>query len=143
MIVLSEGLEDVMDMSPFLVAGVALVLFAGAQTFINGMLEGDQGLGAFLKDGPGYNRSGYKKNARRDEKEKSDPLPWLKLPKFDFVEVAGQTSQQENLVFEKLDSLRLDMKQKLDKGNLTEATAIREELEALMRANDIEYKKEE
>jgi hypothetical protein len=140
MILLSEGLEDVMDVSPFLVAGVALVLFAAAQTFINQMLEGDQGLGAFLKDGSGYNRSGF--NNIADQKDRDDPLPWLKLPKLDFVEVAGQADQEE-AVYEQLETMRREMNHKLEEGNTAEATVIKDKLEKLMRANGIEFNAED
>lgn len=129
-----------MDVSPFLVAGVALVLFAAAQTFINQMLEGDQGLGAFLKDGSGYNRSGF--NNIADQKDRDDPLPWLKLPKLDFVEVAGQADQEE-AVYEQLETMRREMNHKLEEGNTAEATVIKDKLEKLMRANGIEFNAED
>jgi hypothetical protein len=86
-------------LSPLVVVILALVLLVSAQTFINNMLEGDQGLGAFLKDGSGYNRSGYRpsngKNTENNNADNSDPLPWLKLPRLDFVEVAGQREEQQ------------------------------------------------
>ena len=81
--------------TPFTITIVALTIGVAAQTFINKMLEGDQGLGAFLSDGTGFNKSGYrpssssKGNNSRSTVDK-DPLPWLKLPQLDFVEVAGQ-----------------------------------------------------
>eukprot|EP00429_Kryptoperidinium_foliaceum_P039094 CAMPEP_0176178424 /NCGR_PEP_ID=MMETSP0120_2-20121206/91422_1 /TAXON_ID=160619 /ORGANISM="Kryptoperidinium foliaceum, Strain CCMP 1326" /LENGTH=59 /DNA_ID=CAMNT_0017516577 /DNA_START=1 /DNA_END=177 /DNA_ORIENTATION=- len=58
------------------------------------MLEGDQGLGAFLKDGSGYNKSGFQ-NIQGSKGKSSDPLPWLKLPQLDFVEVSGQPNRKE------------------------------------------------
>jgi hypothetical protein len=141
MFLLSEGLEDAMDVSPFLVAGVALVLFAAAQTLINQMLDGDQGLGAFLKDGSGFNRSGFNKAA--DQKNRDDPLPWLKLPKLDFVEVAGQADQEAAAAYERLETMRIEMNQRREEGNTDEATAIKDKLEMLMRANGIEFKAED
>lgn len=122
-------------LSPFLIALVALVLLVSAQSFINKMLEGDQGLGAFLKDGSGYNKSGFrtKTQGSSDDKEK-DPLPWLKLPRLDFVEVAGQTvelppqemtaneafsaldSAEQQRVYEELDGLRLRLNRELEKA---------------------------
>jgi hypothetical protein len=83
------------SVTPLMVAVVALVLGIAAQTFINQMLEGDQGLGAFLKDGSGYNKSGFRpqsssKTKNNSKGKKNDPLPWLKLPQLDFVDVAGQ-----------------------------------------------------
>ena len=86
-------------LSPLAVVILALVLLFSAQTFINKMLKGDQGLGAFLKDGSGYNRSGYRpsngKNADNNNADNNDPLPWLKLPRLDFVEVAGQKEEEQ------------------------------------------------
>jgi hypothetical protein len=120
--------------SPLLVATVALVLGIAAQSFINQMLQGDQGLGAFLKDGRGYNRSGF----RYQEGEKSDPLPWLKLPKFDFVEVAGQ--ENEILAYQRMEEMRVRMNQQLRQGNVVEATTLREELERFMEEAGIEFK---
>jgi hypothetical protein len=113
---------------------VALVLGIAAQSFINQMLQGDQGLGAFLKDGRGYNRSGF----RYQEDEKSDPLPWLKLPKLDFVEVAGQ--ENETLAYQRMEEMRVGMNQQLHQGNVQEATTLREELERFMEEAGIEYK---
>lgn len=66
------------------------------------MLSGDQGLAAFLKDGTGFQKSAFKerkpnpfgKNENAPLGSSKDPLPWLKLPTLDFVEVKGQESQQ-------------------------------------------------
>jgi hypothetical protein len=85
-------------LSPVVVVILALVLLVSAQSFINNMLKGDQGLGAFLKDGSGYNRSGYRPSNSKSnnvDNANNDPLPWLKLPRLDFVEVAGQKEQQQ------------------------------------------------
>ena len=81
-------------LSPFAIAGLALLLGIAAQSFINQMLEGDQGLGSYLKDGSGYNKSGFRRvdKASMKNDEMNDPLPWLKLPKLDFVDVAGQSN---------------------------------------------------
>lgn len=128
-----------MDVSPLLVAGVALGLGVAAQGFINQMLEGDQGLGAFLKDGSGFNKSGFRRMTTGKEKSQ-DPLPWLKLPQLDFVEVAGQPNRRdEAALMERLENLRLQMNDELDQGNMEQATVIREELEALMNEAGIEY----
>jgi hypothetical protein len=151
------------DLSPFVVAGVALLLLIAAQTFINQMLEGDQGLGAYLRDGSGYNKSGFrtvgpnrkkKKNTARTFSESSsssssDPLPWLKLPQLTFVEVAGQEQRQfndnneeeaeEEEVYRQLESLRTRMNDQLEAGKIKEATALRKQLEGLMKANGIDF----
>mmetsp|Transcript_3864 Transcript_3864/g.4990 ORF Transcript_3864/g.4990 Transcript_3864/m.4990 type:complete len:220 (-) Transcript_3864:83-742(-) len=107
-ITLSSSYNDVSDGSassslfpPEMPGGVALitvaalVIFVAAQSFINSMLRGDRGLGAFLSDGSGYNRSGFRSRRGAEEGDDGtavakDPLPWLKLPRLDFVEVAGQ-----------------------------------------------------
>lgn len=69
---------------------LAIVLGLLSQILINSMLKGDQGLGAFLSDGKGYGNSKFKPCAKGKDTKKKDPLPWLKLPKFEYVEVAGQ-----------------------------------------------------
>ena len=136
-------------LSPFAIAGLALLLGIAAQSFINQMLEGDQGLGSYLKDGSGYNKSGFRRvdKASMKNDEMNDPLPWLKLPKLDFVDVAGQSNdsnnRQEELVYEKMEQMRLEMNEKLGDGKVEEATAIRNELESIMKEAGIEYRAEE
>jgi hypothetical protein len=127
------------DATPLIVVGVALGLGIAAQGFINQMLEGDQGLGAFLKDGSGYNKSGFR-TTNKPKSSSNDPLPWLKLPQLDFVEVAGQPSRQsEQALMQKLESLRLEMNDLLEQGKTENASIIRAELEALMDEAGIEY----
>ena len=118
------------------------------------MLGGDQGLGAFLSDGSGYNKSGFKPR-KKNEEEASDPLPWLKLPEFDYVDVAGQPkktklqqlqkiqsdnnsldeskdSNNEAEVVSRLELLFAEMKKEVDNDNLIEAKRIELELEKIM-----------
>jgi len=123
--------DDSLIASAPVVVAFALLIGVSAQTFINAMLQGDQGLGAFLKDGRGYKGSGFRPGDRQTE---NDPLPWLSLPKLDFVEVAGQES-----VTKQLERLRKDMTTKLEQGQVDEAIVVRNELEALMRANGFEF----
>lgn len=122
---------------------VALGLGFTAQGWINRQLEGEQGLGAFLKDGKGYSRSSFRPLADGDRAASSDPLPWLSLPKLDFVEVAGQedsgSSSDETKLMEELERLRLAMNEQLETGNLTEAAAIRNKLETRMRETGVEF----
>ena len=136
------------DFTPLIVVGVALGLGITAQGLINQMLEGDQGLGAFLKDGSGYNKSGFRPTTRTKKKPSStasnDPLPWLKLPQLDFVEVAGQppptrSGPSEKALLTKLESLRLEMNTLLKQGNVADAAVLREELELLMDEAGIEF----
>ena len=142
------------------------------------MLEGDQGLGAFLKDGKGYNKSGYRpatstrsngdnnnnNNNNNNDNDNNDPLPWLKLPRFDFVEVAGQQQSlilgeeveveedEPQRVYEELERLRLKLNIELEKNSsninsykeedLLEATRLRKKIERLMKIYGIEYETE-
>jgi hypothetical protein len=128
----SMNFDDSLFSTAPVVVAFALILGVAAQTFINTMLKGDRGLGAFLRDGRGYNGSGFLPGERRAD---NDPLPWLSLPKLDFVEVAGQESQKQ-----KLERLRQDMTIKLEQGEVEEATIVRQELEALMEENGFEFK---
>lgn len=138
---LSLALDDsTMDASPFVIAAVAIVLGVSAQSFINQMLKGDQGLGAFLSDGSGFQKSGFK--SVRNIEERNDPLPWLRLPELDFVDVAGQesSSSSEAQVYERLEILRDKMNSELRAGRIEEATRIKADLERIMDANGIEFK---
>jgi hypothetical protein len=144
------------DTTPLMTAVVALVLLVAAQSFINQMLDGDQGLGAFLKDGSGYNKSGFQSLKQKKTETSKDPLPWLKLPQLDFVEVAGQEKstlpkmkqviivEEENSVsdsvYQELERLRLALNRELQEENISEAKRIRDQLEKLMKDNGIEYK---
>jgi hypothetical protein len=143
----NDDLGNIVAVPLLLVA--ALGLGFAAQGFINQMLEGDQGLAAFLRDGSGYNKSGLKPSLFSGKKApRQDPLPWLKLPQLDFVEVAGQPRQRpvtsnvpdENAVFEKLESLRLQIVRAVEEGNVKQAESITQELEGIMKANNMEYK---
>jgi len=159
--------------SPLLIAILALVLLVSAQSFINQMLKGDRGLGAFLKDGSGYNRSGFSANSKSggDDDGDSDPLPWLKLPRLDFVEVAGQKEilqasaeqeeqEEQQKVYEELERLRLRLNRELENASkrrreangidneddneddMAEATRLRTKMEGLMKLYGIEYETE-
>jgi hypothetical protein len=147
------------DVTPFL-APVALCLVFAAQSFINQMLEGDQGLAAFLKDGSGYNKSSFRSMQQQKQRlrrsSSKDPLPWLKLPQLDFVDVVGQEKTAlrtkpmkiveqvqgsgTDELFEELEQLRLNINRELQEENLQEAERIQSQVEKLMRENGIEYK---
>lgn len=148
-------------LSPIFIAILALLLLVSAQSFINKMLEGDRGLGAFLKDGSGYNRSGFSASGGSDKDSGTgDPLPWLKLPRLDFVEVAGQKEatmreeEEQRMVYEELDRLRLRLNRELEnvkrrredgsgrEDDTAEATRLRTKLEGLMTRYGIEYETE-
>lgn len=123
---------------PFFIAAVALGLFLAAQGYINSMLKGDQGLGAFLQDGSGFKNSAYSPSSKKQKEVGEDPMPWLSLPKLDFVEVAGQKASEE-MVQERLELLRKEMNQKLLEGKTVEATALRRELERLCEECGFEF----
>ena len=78
------------SISPWFLVVLALGIGSTAQGLINKQLEGDQGLGAFLQDGRGYSNSAFRPLLDdQDRAVQQDPLPWLKLPQLDFVEVVG------------------------------------------------------
>lgn len=81
---------------------VAIVLGVLSQVLINSMLKGDQGLSAFLSDGKGYGKSRFRPYNKGKDYPKEDPLPWLKLPKFSYVEVKGQDT--DNMEVDKDDT---------------------------------------
>jgi hypothetical protein len=143
---LSLGIIDVEESSSALVPIlliVAVSLFVASQGWINSLLSGDRGLGAFLSDGSGYSKSGFRpvsKSADGKESEDSDPLPWLKLPRFDFVDVAGQDSSvSEEAVYKRLEELRVEMNDLLEQKKFREASAVRLTLEKLMKVNGVEF----
>ena len=86
-----------------------------------------------------------------------DPLPWLKLPEFDFVDVAGQpkkpkqmqqsmregkspsSSRNESEVLAELEFLREQMKMEIERGNLEDAKRIESELERIMKKEGFNY----
>lgn len=142
---LSTALVDELRYSSDAFSVPLLLVFAlgvgfAAQTFINQMLEGEDGLGAFLSDGSGYNKSGFRKKMKEKDTIKTDPLPWLKLPELDFVEVAGQSKiMSEEELMMTLERLREGMKMAVDEGRIKEAESIRKELEQTMEAYGVEF----
>ena len=71
---------------------VALTIGILANGWISRLLSGEQGLGSYLSDGSGYQKSKFQPLKSNDDRavQGDDPLPWLRLPNLDFVEVAGQ-----------------------------------------------------
>lgn len=136
-------LSPELPLAPLLV-GVAITIGIAAQSFINQQLNGDQGLGAFLRDGKGYSKSGFRPLAASDKDRAvsgDDPIPWLKLPKLDFVEVAGQEEAPVELddVVEKLETLRLELNQQMAQGNQAEAITIQNKMQRIMEENGIDF----
>jgi hypothetical protein len=121
--------------APFIV-GFALAFGIAAQGWINNMTQGERGLGAYLSDGKGFGGSRFSPaGGSGDAVSGEDPLPWLKLPKLDFVEVAGQADSAEM----QLEGLRQKMIRALQEGNVEEATDLRQQLEDIMTANGFDY----
>ena len=126
---------------------VTAALGISSQTLISSMLNGDQGLSAFLSDGRGYGNSKFK--ARREGADDNgagagagaplggdDPLPWLKLPQFSYVDVAGQEAQgqgvEREIVAERLEELAMRGKRELEVGEKEKAAETMREMKALM-----------
>jgi hypothetical protein len=132
-----------------LIVSIALIIGVAAQGFINSMVTGDRGLGAFLSDGSGFNRSNFKPV---DKKSKygdnaplsgTDPLPWLKLPKLSYVEVAGQVEKEvmlsEDSMREILESLANKILYHIKNGELELAKETEAELERRLEEFGFEY----
>ncbi len=138
---MSNSIEPEMYYTVF----AAIVLGVLSQALINSMLEGDQGLRAFLSDGKGYNKSNFRPSSTRDIKKstkQADPLPWLKLPSLDFVEVAGQINNEEAIIVKKLETLKLKLQRQPEEGNEDKAKITTSELNALMDRYGFEYKED-
>ena len=143
----SIPLSNVFNTDKTFIALTALSLGIMAQTFIGTMLDGDQGLAAFLSDGKGFNKSAFrpKNNTSTSGTNISggavskDPLPWIKLPKLDFVEVAGQESISEDQIVKKLQELQQLMQKQLESGEKEEATITLKKLENVMEEYGFEY----
>ena len=147
-----DGDSMMLEPSTLLVTIVAIIIGVASQVLINSMLKGDQGLGAFLSDGSGYQKSGFRPIRSSSEQEgKKDPLPWLQLPKLDYVEVTGQEKNKimlddvtddlaEIKLQERLEGLTERMRSEISVGNIEQAKITRAELEQIMKENGYEYK---
>ncbi|GFH52619.1 hypothetical protein CTEN210_09095 [Chaetoceros tenuissimus] len=135
-----EQITSISDISSkAIIVLTAGILGIASQSFINSMLKGDQGLSAFLSDGKGFQGSKFKTSQGKDEKE--DPLPWLKLPKLDFVEVAGQSVDETEIVRE-LELLKERGRLEVEAGEREKAQLTRDEMNAMMEKYGFEYKEE-
>jgi hypothetical protein len=158
----SQLFDDVNVASSFsvpLIVIVAAILAFSAQLWINSLIGGEQGLGAYLSDGSGYNKSAFKQRKRSSKgDEGEDPLPWLNLPEFDFVDVAGQskkstilkqssnrgqvttaTERDQSEVLFQLDLLRAQIKMEVELGNLEAAKEVEIRLERLMKEEGYDF----
>ncbi|KAL7519803.1 hypothetical protein ACHAWX_004559 [Stephanocyclus meneghinianus] len=149
---------------PFVIVIGAVILAITAQSWINFLLRGDQGLGAFLSDGTGYNKSGFKPRSKLVNAgasndaalEGSDPLPWLNLPHLDYVDVAGQPKRPKKVhlkaagsdlnehnaqeVVLQMEHLRGQIRLLVEQGRLQQAKNIELELETIMKEHGYEFK---
>lgn len=136
-----------------------MIIGGAAQFLIQKQLQGDQGLGAFLKDGRGYSNSSFRPILDSDRAvSQGDPLPWLKLPKLDFVEVAGQSNSNNNnsnndaadaaddlekddleTTVQMLETLQGELNQQMALGNTAEAQVIKRRLQTIMTEKGISY----
>ena len=158
----SSQLFDDVNVASFsvpLIVIVAAILAFSAQSWINSLIGGEQGLGAYLSDGSGYNKSAFKQRKRSSKgDEGEDPLPWLNLPESDFVDVAGQTKKSTTLkqspirrqatsaierdpseVIFQLDLLRAQIKMEVELGNLEAAKEVEIRLERLMKEEGYDF----
>lgn len=134
-----DDTNNIMEFGTPIALVTAIILLVAAQGFINTLTSGNQGLGAFLKDGSGYNKSAFTPFQEKSNSS-DDPLPWLKLPTLDFVDVAGQ--EEDNLQ-KQLQDIRIEMNEKLQEGNVEEATMLRDKLQVLMEQNGFQYEADE
>mmetsp|Transcript_11235 Transcript_11235/g.12869 ORF Transcript_11235/g.12869 Transcript_11235/m.12869 type:complete len:193 (-) Transcript_11235:381-959(-) len=135
------GDEELMFSTGPIVTIAALVIGISAQTWINSLLKGERGLSAYLRDGGGFAGSGFSKEAsEQDALSGEDPLPWLKLPKLDFVEVSGQEERRVEL---KMEQVRIKMNKALEQGEIEQAKELRSELEIFMKENGFKYNPDE
>ena len=137
----SSNIPDDLPLVPF-AAIAAIILLITAQSWINFLLKGDRGLGAFLSDGSGFNKSGFKPSKAGDDNDMEDPMPWLKLPQFDYVDVAGQPkSSIDGEVVSQMEEMKEQIKVNIDAGDMVAAKQIEMELESLMQKEGYEFTK--
>ena len=148
----NDGDSTMLQPSTLLVTLIAIIIGVASQALINSMLKGDQGLGAFLSDGSGYQNSAFRPiRSSSEQKGKNDPLPWLQLPNLDFVEVTGQEKDNkmvddytdglaERKLQERLEGLAERMRSEMSVGNIEEAKKTQIELERIMKEYGYEYK---
>jgi hypothetical protein len=133
-----QALDQFDPMSIFGLVAVAIFIGVTAQSFINSMIAGDQGLGAFLSDGNGFSNSKFKPLSRKTIK--ADPLPWLKLPKLDFVEVAGQDDEENEMKsidrLELVQSLMQRMEKELQMGDTQGASRTKDYIDSLLNESE-------
>jgi len=130
----SQVMDSIDPSSIFGLLAFSILIGVTAQTFINSMIQGEQGLGAFLSDGDGFSNSKFKPVSRKATK--TDPLPWLKLPKLDFVEVVGQEEEKQVLGdddrLQLMQNLMQRMEKELQSGDTAAATRTKYYIDSLL-----------
>jgi len=113
------------------IGGVALL--GSASALIGGAYEGGKGLGAFLRDGKGFQGSDYREG---DGPRRKPPkfLDKLKLPTLDFVQVYASG---EDAALEEAEALGADLQAALDAGDAAKARALETRLARLLRDNGL------
>lgn len=88
--------------------------------------------------------------AKKGERPR-DPMPWLKLPKLDYVEVRGQEEAQgtgaernlspedERSIVRELEGLQAKLRASLDAADMVEAERVKTQLERRMRESGFEF----
>ena len=141
--------SSIINPVPITVGSIAVAVMV--LTIQNDLTSGRSGLGAFLKDGSGFQGSGYQPNT----KSKDAPLAWLKLPKFDFVEVFGAENEVDlggvpvdaslasiaEAEFEsRLNSVAALLRACLAAGDYDRAAELRKKLEIMLENSGFEYR---
>mmetsp|Transcript_7044 Transcript_7044/g.23084 ORF Transcript_7044/g.23084 Transcript_7044/m.23084 type:complete len:197 (+) Transcript_7044:3-593(+) len=117
------------------VVAVGGVVMAGAYKLIADAYDGERGLGAFLSDGRGFQRSGYKEGA---EPLRAPPkfLDRLRFPNLDFVQVY---SSGEEGALEEAEALRTQLRAAIDDGDAPKVRSLEARLEKLMKDNGLAF----
>ena len=116
----------------------SVALLSGAFALIAGVSLGDRGLGAFLKDGSGFQNSAYKEGGG----ERPAPPRWLdkvRLPTFDFVQVYNS---DEEAALKEADMLRLQLQAALDEGQTDRAQQLERRLRQVCRDNGLFFEED-
>jgi hypothetical protein len=95
LVIVEDTTSFVISDLPVFYAGVA-VLGIGAGYLQYSLFAGKQGLGAYLSDGKGFQKSNYKPLSAAEEMQiRKRGKSWFKLPKLDFVEVFDDDDNED------------------------------------------------
>jgi hypothetical protein len=110
------------------------------------LFSGKSGIGAFLQDGKNYANSAYEPS----NEKRTVVLPWLKLPKFEYVEVFGDEDDIDDgfsrivdaEFVTRLDDLRSQLKRSISNRDVEKARRLRVRLEELLEGSGYEFKED-